>query len=32
VIFMLMRCGLRVEEVAQLSLHALDLPRSQLFV
>ena len=32
-IFMLMlRCGLRVEEVAQLSLPALDLPRSQLFV
>jgi site-specific recombinase XerD len=31
--FMLMlRCGLRVEEVAQLSLGALDLPRSQLFV
>ena len=31
--FMLMlRCGLRVEEVAQLSLSALDLPRSQLFV
>jgi site-specific recombinase XerD len=32
-IFMLMlRCGLRVEEVAQLSLQALDLPRSQLYV
>ncbi len=32
-IFMLMlRCGLRVEEVAQLTLRALDLPRSQLFV
>jgi len=32
-VFMLMlRCGLRVEEVAQLSLSALDLPRSQLFV
>lgn|SRR5512143_844374 len=32
-IFMLMlRCGLRVEEVAQLTLQALDLPRSQLFV
>lgn len=32
-IFMLMlRCGLRVEEVAQLTLSALDLPRSQLFV
>ncbi|NTU64253.1 MAG: tyrosine-type recombinase/integrase [Chloroflexi bacterium] len=32
-IFMLMlRCGLRVEEVAQLTLGALDLPRSQLFV
>ena len=31
--FMLMlRCGLRVEEVAKLSLPALDLPRSQLFV
>jgi site-specific recombinase XerD len=31
--FMLMlRCGLRVEEVAQLSLSALDLPRTQLFV
>ena len=31
--FMLMlRCGLRVEEVAQLTLGALDLPRSQLFV
>jgi len=31
--FMLMlRCGLRVEEVAQLTLAALDLPRSQLFV
>jgi site-specific recombinase XerD len=31
--FMLMlRCGMRVEEVAQLSLSALDLPRSQLFV
>jgi site-specific recombinase XerD len=32
-IFMLMlRCGLRVEEVAQTTLQALDLPRSQLFV
>jgi len=32
-IFMLMlRCGLRVEEVAQLTLRALDLARSQLFV
>ena len=32
-IFMLMlRCGLRVEEVAQLTLSAVDLPRSQLFV
>jgi len=32
-IFMLMlRCGLRVEEVAQTTLPALDLPRSQLFV
>jgi site-specific recombinase XerD len=32
-IFMLMlRCGLRVEEVAKMSLQALDLPRSQLFV
>jgi site-specific recombinase XerD len=32
-IFMLMlRCGLRVEEVAQLSLGALDLARSQVFV
>jgi site-specific recombinase XerD len=32
-IFMLMlRCGLRVQEVAQLTLGALDLPRSQLFV
>jgi site-specific recombinase XerD len=32
-IFMLMlRCGLRVEEVAQTSLQALDLPRSQLYV
>jgi site-specific recombinase XerC len=31
--FMLMlRCGLRVEEVAKLTLPALDLPRSQLFV
>jgi site-specific recombinase XerD len=31
--FMLMlRCGLRVEEVAKLTLRALDLPRSQLFV
>ena len=31
--FMLMlRCGLRVAEVAQLTLPALDLPRSQLFV
>ena len=31
--FMLMlRCGLRVEEVARLTLPALDLPRSQLFV
>ena len=31
--FMLMlRCGLRVEEVAKLTLSALDLPRSQLFV
>ncbi len=31
--FMLMlRCGLRVEEVARLTLAALDLPRSQLFV
>ena len=32
-IFMLMlRCGLRVEEVAKMSLQALDLPRAQLFV
>ena len=32
-IFVLMlRCGLRVEEVAQLTLSAVDLPRSQLFV
>jgi len=32
-IFMLMlRCGLRVEEVAKLTMAALDLPRSQLFV
>jgi site-specific recombinase XerD len=32
-IFMLMlRCGLRVEEVTHLTLSALDLPRSQLFV
>lgn len=32
-IFMLMlRCGLRVEEVAQLTVGALDLPRAQLFV
>jgi len=31
--FMLMlRCGLRVEEVAKLTIAALDLPRSQLFV
>ena len=31
--FMLMlRCGLRVEEVARLTMAALDLPRSQLFV
>jgi site-specific recombinase XerD len=31
--FMLMlRCGMRVEEVAKLTLPALDLPRSQLFV
>jgi site-specific recombinase XerD len=31
--FMLMlRCGLRVEEVAKLTMAALDLPRSQLFV
>jgi len=31
--FMLMlRCGLRVEEVAKLTMTALDLPRSQLFV
>ena len=31
--FMLMlRCGLRVEEVANLTLAALDLPRAQLFV
>jgi site-specific recombinase XerD len=31
--FMLMlRCGLRVEEVARMSLQAVDLPRSQLFV
>ena len=31
--FMLMlRCGLRVEEVAKLTMVALDLPRSQLFV
>ena len=31
--FMLMlRCGLRVEEVAYLTMSALDLPRSQLFV
>lgn len=32
-IFMLMlRCGLRVEEVAKLTLAALDLPRMQIFV
>ncbi len=32
-IFMLMlRCGLRVEEVSKLTMAALDLPRSQLFV
>ena len=32
-IFMLMlRCGLRVDEVAKLTMAALDLPRSQLFV
>jgi site-specific recombinase XerD len=32
-IFMLMlRCGLRVDEVATLTMAALDLPRSQLFV
>jgi site-specific recombinase XerD len=32
-IFMLMlRCGLRVEEVVKLKMAALDLPRSQLFV
>jgi len=32
-IFMLMlRCGLRVEEVAKLTMAALDLPRSQVFV
>jgi site-specific recombinase XerD len=32
-IFMLMlRCGLRVDEVAKLTVAALDLPRSQLFV
>ena len=32
-IFMLMlRCGLRVEEVANLSLRAVDLPRAQLFI
>ena len=32
-IFMLMlRCGLRVEEVAKLTMAALDLPRLQLFV
>jgi len=31
--FMVMlRCGLRVEEVAQLTLAALDLPRSQVFI
>jgi site-specific recombinase XerD len=31
--FMLMlRCGLRVEEVAKLTMAALDLPRSQLFI
>jgi len=29
---LMLRCGLRVEEAAQLSLSALDLPRSQLFV
>jgi len=29
---LMLRCGLRVEEVAQLTLGALDLPRSQLFV
>ncbi len=32
VFILMLRCGLRVEEVAQLSLSALDLPRSQLFV
>jgi len=32
-IFMLMlRCGLRVEEVANLTLRAVDLPRAQLFI
>ena len=31
--FMVMlRCGLRIEEVAQLTLAALDLPRSQVFI
>lgn len=29
---LMLRCGLRVEEVAKLTLAALDLPRSQLFV
>ena len=29
---LMLRCGLRVEEVANLSLAALDLPRAQLFV
>ena len=29
---LMLRCGLRVEEVAKLTMAALDLPRSQLFV
>ena len=32
IIMLMLRCGLRVEEVAQLTLPALDLPRSQVFV
>jgi site-specific recombinase XerD len=29
---LMLRCGLRVEEVAKLTLRAVDLPRSQLFI
>ena len=31
-VMLMLRCGLRVEEVSRLKLAALDLPRSQVFI